>query len=295
MAGPLAVIGQGNGGLVARRFLIDHPTTTRIARLVTYGTPHLGADYGYWCNAAAIPAVQQLGGMFGRLVAALGASGGCANPTAVGGVRDVTFTCVNGEPQTSAFLDDLNGATLPPSIAYSSIAGVWGASGWNAGVLPQGGVRALDCQSQTWDGLAPVSSQVLPVPNGRSLESERFTETEGNDLSTIFCGLNTRCQVIRMTGPVEMTVSRDSDARKIARQLSEIPGAAFMTKVVGVDETVFVTLPLAASGEQYTVTVTPRAGASGTYTFGVAVGGGPATTTVHAVPAVSATHTVNVP
>jgi hypothetical protein len=284
---PVALVGHGTGGLAARQYLVETQNeNNRVAELVTYGSPHRGADTAFWCAAAANPAVTSLGGVFGRLVAALSISGACTSPTAVGGVRDTQFTCVSGQPQLSAFLSST--VSLPPSVTtYTSVVSHWEAVEWNASALPNQGQRTADCLPAAWDGLVPSTSADLGTTGlvedtVRVLQTERFQVSEGNDLSSILCSLNPECVVIRVHSPVELTVT-DGTGRRVSRTLAEIPGAAFIAPVIGGDEIATVLLPLAAAGETFLVELSPKPDAAETdlFTLEYFVGGQRSTVTAN--------------
>ncbi len=211
----VTLVGQGNGGLAARQYLAESQNVLgRVSSLVTYGSAHRGADTGYWCAAASAPGVSSLGGVFGRVIAGLTASTACANPDGVGGTRDVQFTCPVGvtDPLLSAFLSQ--NITLPDSVAYTSIVGGWQAHGWNAAILPDGGRRADDCLSGEWDGLVPrtsadLNTALVTTSQVQVIRSDRFTETEGDNLASVFCALS-RCAVVRADTPVEVVVTTPS-------------------------------------------------------------------------------------
>jgi hypothetical protein len=129
VSGPVALVGHGAGGLAAREYLAQSQNDAgRVAQLVTYGTPHRGADMAYWCRAAADAAASTAGGVFGTILSALATSSACAEPLTIGGVRDVAFSCGADSPDLllSEFLSRT--APLPDSVAYTSIVGTWVAS-----------------------------------------------------------------------------------------------------------------------------------------------------------------------
>jgi triacylglycerol esterase/lipase EstA (alpha/beta hydrolase family) len=292
VVGPVALVGQGNGGLAARYFL--HKTSNvdgAVEKLVTYGSAHRGADTAYWCQAALDPNVTTMGGAFDRLVKGLTASGGCTNPAAVGGVRDVQFTCDDTGPQMSAFLSPspLLPDQLPDNVAYTAIVSGWQAHGWNAALLPNGGVRGTDCLSTEWDGLVPRSSADLNetpllVSPAKVLSSERFTEAEGADIASIFCALSNACAVLRADAPVDVVLTAPS-GRQMARTVSELPGAGFMTPVETDGALSTIVVPFAESGS-YQVVVTARPGylPSARYSIRLVLGGSATT--------VASSHTV---
>jgi hypothetical protein len=191
-----------------------------------------------------------MGGVFGSLLSAIGASGGCLTPGTVGGVRDVSFTCPTGgaDPSVSGFL--AGGAALPPGVAYTSIVSSWTPSGWNQTRLPRGGARPDDCLGAAWDGLTPAASAevnaagLLSSP-ARSVPSDRFYASQGGDLAAIFCALNADCVILRTTAGTGLRVT-GPDGRSVSGTLAEIPGASFISP--GGDSAAII-LPFVSAGE----------------------------------------------
>jgi hypothetical protein len=273
MAGPVTIVAQGTAGEAARRYLVDHPINPRVARLISLGSPHQGADTNYWCGTVGDAGVTALGGIFTQLRGNLETSGGCTTPASVGGVRDVQYTCVNGAPQLNAFLDDLHQSTMPAGVSLASVVSFWEASDANAKVLPNGGARSLDCESTSWNGLVPTSSATAPEASAKYLTGERFTESEGNDIANVLCSMNAKCLVIELTSSAaEMSVTLDG--LTVSRQVSEIPGAAFITRSTNDGSVDTVILPLTSGGDSVTVAVSQKGTATGTYTLQSSLGGG---------------------
>lgn len=291
----VAVVGEGTGGLAARRFMIDTPAEAgRIGRLVTLDTPHQGADTSYWCSIVNTPAqnaaVSALGGGFERMIAALAASSAC-DATPPGGVRDVQATCSGSTVQLGTFLDFLAQSALPGTATYSSITGTWTASPWNASVLPGGGARTNDCAGSAWDGLVPRTSSPLndSVQTTRIVESDRFHESGSNDVASIFCALNNKCLVVEVTGNV--TLSLTGTAGTTSQTVATLPGAAFQSRIEAGQLVQSVVVPFALGGDDYDVTIQPG---TGTYTLKSRVGGA-APTTIVSGSSTAATYDVDVP
>jgi hypothetical protein len=260
----VALAGHGTGALAARKYLqTSQNGDGRVAEFISYGAPHLGADTAYWCAASGNPSVSGLGGVFGQVLTALTASGACANPAGVGGVRDTLFTCVDDQVSLNPFLAD--DTSVPNTVLYTSVASAWRAVPWDAMVLPGSGRRSADCLGADWDGLAPSLSQDfnntgLLLDAARTLPSERFAASEGHNIASVFCGLEAKCLVVQATAGVEISVA-DPLGRTVSRQVTEIPGAGFETPYVEESDLQTVVIPFVTTGT-YTVTVTGKSGVS---------------------------------
>jgi hypothetical protein len=242
---PIALVGHGSGGLAARGYLAaSRNADGAVGTLVSVGAPHRGADTGTWCRALAEPVLLP-GGVWGRLAAALAASGACADANAVGGVRDVAYTCAEDSVHVSGFLAAAR--PLPDNVAYAAVAGSTTAASVG------GSTRRADCLSGAWDGWVPASSADLTAAGitagpVRTLASTRMHANLGNDVSGVLCTLNPRCLVIRTSSPVNVAVV-GPDGRGISRTLSEIPGASFRGPADPTGGATTVVLPVTPAGE----------------------------------------------
>jgi hypothetical protein len=147
---------------------------------------------------------------------------------------------------------------LPGSVAYAAVIGAPAF----AGALD---ARRADCLSAAWDGWVPASSADLGaagIAQGavRAISSARAHADLGNDLTSVLCGLNPHCLVIRTSSSVELSIVAP-DGRRISRTLSEIPGATFRAPQGNSGDWTTIVLPVTPAGE-YRIDVGLRPGES---------------------------------
>jgi hypothetical protein len=284
---PFVLVAHSNGGLAARDFMTRTPSPQDprglppIAKMITYGTPHRGADVQRLVENMVVnlePLIFYNCGPF--------ATQGCIDDVnsmialfeSPAGATDVRFVCnpsgVGSKPAySSGFLKDLSTRAFPdgPTL-YVAIGGTSTA---NYPVWPfDSGQRQPDCLLPTWDGLVPLASADLgqvenPPPQSKVRpfsHTDRNHNDEGSDFSSILCALDDNCAVVEVHSPVDIEVTAPS-GRKIAIGLTSIPGASYMNvpEADGHDgATVLIPFP---EGGQYTIKAMPKAGALSTDTF----------------------------
>ena len=246
-------VAHSNGGLAVRDYLSRYiglaPDPGRtVSRLVTYGTPHLGADL--------------LGGLLIQIALGLGP----------GGARDAVFSCAGSTIVLSSFLYNLYLRPLPTEVSYFSIAG---HSDSRSNLLQglRGDHRGSDCHSEHWDGLVPISSAdlrratILPVTH---IETNQPHLGQGNDFPTILCAIQSTCMQIKVMSPVDLEVTAP-DGGQMFRDLAAIPGASYMRiEAESGHETATVLIPFPLPGE-YRIQAVPKPGAAPTDTFTISV------------------------
>jgi hypothetical protein len=251
----IQVVAHSNGGIAARSYIekFSAEADANFSRLVTYGTPHLGADV---FNFLGIP----IGSSIPILGQILGPSG-----------SQVQFGCLGSTIILGAFLGDLDRSPLiQHNIEYTSIIGQIST---NRPLLSLNNF----CESAEWDGLVPVTSANLnnigSFSSGGGLFKPMATLTtnhvhpgQGNDFPAILCALDSSCAMFQKFSPIDMEVTAP-DGRIMARDFSAIPGASYMNfpDTAG-HETATVLIPFPLGG-QYTVRAIPQPGALPTDTF----------------------------
>lgn len=290
---PLILVAHSNGGLAARDFITRFPTgARRISRLITYGTPHRGADVPVSWLADAI----------------------------FDGARDAQFTC-SPDLKFSNFLTDLNTKTLPSSIEYVSLYGASRSNGLPLSILQpfdtlfRDGDRQADCHSPQWDGLVPVSSadlsQVDPLVIGSStirvLATKHTHMGQGDDSPSILCALDSNCAMFQVSSPVPIFLvapvidriastfagaagSQDKspvdidviapDGSRMGTTFAGIAGASYMN-IIGDNgqETITALVPFPQGGA-YTIKAFPREGSLPTDSFTIMLTQNGITTTI---------------
>jgi len=132
--------------------------------------------------------------------------------------------------------------------------------------------RTLDCHSEFWDGLVPITSADLnfakvTTQHVRTLTTSRFhVGEEGNDFPAILCALDQNCAEYDGHSPVDIEVIAPS-GRKMAKDFVSIPGASYMTIPENAGHEGAIVLIPFPEGGQYTVKATPKPGAQPTDTF----------------------------
>lgn len=247
----LVLMAHSNGGLAARDFIGLFADANQISDLITYGTPHRGADL-FTVPEAPFAAVTA-------------------------GAQDAEFTCTNGTVNLSPFLAELGATTLPLNINYTAISSVLSHSVKVSAVFGVVHVtipaeRVSDCQSAKWDGLVPQSSANFEdaPPGSRRLSTNTFHSDQGNDFPTILCALNPACIQINVFSPVDVAISAP-DGNIIAKNVTSIPGASY----VAIDDapghqTVSALIPFPQGGN-YTIMPTAKAGALPSDTFTITI------------------------
>ena len=283
----LAIVAHSNGGLAARSFLTNPPDPTispgpeAVAQLVTYGTPHRGADIEIWSNIIDLIGAQGACSPLIRSIATVLGYDDCqkfiedltALPSAEG-ARDAGFEC-NDEKEIilSPFLDRLEQKKLPENVKYSSIISHDTANlGLYPSLFPLGNRGFTDdCHSKRWDGLVPTSSADLGLSDSISkpltkIENGQFHAGQGNDFSSILTALYRLSLAVEALSPVSVVVTAPDD-RKISSEIVEIPGASYNEFEDADDHTKTVVLiPLTIEGS-YRINVIPKTDASPTDTY----------------------------
>jgi len=245
---PVSLVAHSNGGFAARAFLVDHEVAAQdVAELVTYGTPHRGADVKSTVFGIIYPfsLIKQ------------------------GAIESSFEDCdANNQPILSSFLEELNGKQLPDDIRYTSIIG-------HDHTVVLSGHREDDCHEKHWDGLVPRSSADLNTvgvtsKRVRTLETNEFHIGQGNDFSAILWALDPHPFNIKVLSPVDIEVIAP-DGRSIARHFTSIPGASHI-EVEDEDghTTTNVLIPFSLAGD-YEIKVTPKPEASPTDTYTIEV------------------------
>jgi flagellar hook assembly protein FlgD/pimeloyl-ACP methyl ester carboxylesterase len=272
---PATIVAHSNGGLAARSYLSEgtrrEARTAFVQELITYGTPHRGAD---------------IDGTISWKVHWPGPTQGFyflsnAGSLLFDGARDARFACGLlglGSLRQSDFLN--RARPLPAGIRYGAIVGHW---------HPYQGLRRLiwdghrglvdDCHSKHWDGLVPISSANLSLAEVTAdpvaiYQSDRFHTAQGGDFSSVLCALDSDCTRFSVRSPVELEVISPSGERQ-GRTVAEIPGASFVTiEDEGEEHIDQVIVPFPVRGT-YRVRLTPKAGAlpEDTFTLEIDVGG----------------------
>jgi len=293
----LSLVAHSNGGLAARRFLASaSPRVTMVKQLVTYGTPHAGADVEYVAEllskvATATSAIDyvrlgidvvsvidlpSLTATLNEFVAGFGFSaqrvGLQPSATLSDIVRayantpqalDARFSCVPG--QSSSFLESLPNA-LPLSL--SEFVAISGANLWLN--------RRADCLAASWDMLVPTLSAepTRPSPT-RTLRTDRNHVQQTQDVASLLCAVQgVSCLEVRVFSPVDIEIS-DPAGRVLSAAFVGIPNAARyqLTAEDGHEFTTF-RIPFALPGA-YHVRVTPKPDAQpgDTYSITTVLGG----------------------
>ncbi len=268
----VSIVAHSTGGLAARDFLTRFAgATQRVAELITYGTPHRGADVDAVFNANR------------HSFCVDGADPICLHFSQSSGALDARFKCAGTNPDSpyypgrpadgQTFLQDLSGKQIPSGIRYTSALGVSTNNDWP---LPDGERNGGqdDCHSAQWDGLVPRSSADLAQADAivrgtasiRTLTTNQTHMGQGNDFPTILCALDSNCTMFRVLSPVDIDVIAP-DTTRIGPTFTGIPGASYM-KVVedSGHETATILIPYPIGG-QYTVKAFPKPGALPTDTF----------------------------
>ena len=253
MARAIQIVAHSNGGLAARSYIERFPVeaNANFSRLVTYGTPHLGADVLGYANGFGVIGLQSEG------------------------AREATFVCLGSTTVLSDFLFNLDQQILiQHNIEYVSIIG------------KISGERSNDCQSKFWDSLVPITSANLNNVGSGSISKPVATLTtsrthgdQGNDFPAILCGLDPNCAVFQVLSPVDIEVTAPN-GQKMARDYSAISGASYMniTEDDG-HESATVLIPFPQGG-QYTISASPKPGTLPTDTFTITLTQNGVTTTI---------------
>jgi hypothetical protein len=295
---PYTIVAHSNGGLVARDYitrpLSDPRSLPPISKLVTYGTPHRGAD---------VPSlVKNLRSAFGVISAVIcgpfvdsecysALSSYIDEKETTPGATDPAFACsppaiVGGlVTYPSEFMKDLSTRIFPTGpTRYVSIEGIstvdYPFPPFNFGERPS------DCLSATWDGLIPENSADLskvenppPSTSTRSFQTDRNHSEESTDFPAILCALDDNCLIFRVMSPVDIQVTAPN-GWMIATNSVSIPGASYMRIPEGngnYGATVLIPFP---QGGAYEITATPQPGAQQTDTFTILQIQGATTTTI---------------
>ncbi len=275
---PLTLVAHSNGGLAARACLLDrHPgCLSSVAEVITYGTPHRGADVD--TLRSKLSYVPNLPWLVLRPDWAAELRDYTNKLQQAQGAQEAKFTCGSAnnlelsealqsyQKPLPAFFGD--GRSDMP-IIYTSIAGV------NKGLslpLPGGlflplpvGDRPSDCHSPEWDSLVPLSSAHMLEAKRQHL-TDRSHIGQGDDFTTILCALDTRCAELRLHSPVDMEVIAPNGG-KLAKNFAGIAGASYMEVQDAnghVTATAIIPFP---QGGNYQVNVLPKPGSSPTDTF----------------------------
>jgi len=282
---PLDVVAHSNGGLAGRAFLVNHTAAAQedVASLITYGTPHRGADIDSLVEiknellellGAGSVAATILSGrvaiLFGFVSFEEWVNDYVDRLQSTQGARDAALLGCDeeNEPELSEFLELLNATPLPATIDYTSIVG-HDHSLFFLGVLGPVtlfGHRLEDCHEEHWDGLVPTSSADLneagvTADAVRRMTTSRFHAGQGNDFAAILWALDPHPLSIEAMSPVDIEVTAP-DGRSISGERTSIPGAAYSEfENSEAHTTIIVLVPFPLAGD-YEITVTPKPGAS---------------------------------
>jgi pimeloyl-ACP methyl ester carboxylesterase len=276
---PITIVSHSNGGLASRYFVTNYKgASQRVARLVTYGTPHRGA--------AVDEVVASLGIVCtGNIL--------CSRDDAQGAL-DAKFTCKGnaivypGRPADQRFfLKDLDQQALPNQIKYTAALGI-SQNNWP---LPdRRNTEEYPCHSAEWDGLVPESSadlaqaepavlQALEPGAIRTITTNKTHLAQTGDFATILCATDPNCAIFQVHSPVDIDVIAP-DQTRIGTTFAGIPGASYMNVfAAGGHDTATVLIPFPQGG-QYTVKATPKTGALPTDTFSITLTQNGLTTTL---------------
>jgi pimeloyl-ACP methyl ester carboxylesterase len=294
---PFVIIAHSNGGLAARDYVTRQSADPRsivpITKLITYGTPHRGADVQKFVQNAKTPVTVAACGPFpteecqnniASLISSLESSDAAA---------DASFTCQPPDTPASrvtypsTFLNALSAREWPSP--GPNLVAIVGTSTANVPFSPLdfGDRRTIDdCHSAKWDGLVPIDSADItrienppPVSTARAFQTDRNHVQEGSDVPAILCGLDDNCAEFRVLSPVDIEL-RTPSGHEMARAVSSIPGASYMT--IPEDDghegaTVLIPFP---EGGQYAIQATPKPGALPTDTFTITLTQNGVTTTI---------------
>lgn len=272
-----SIVGWSMGGLAARAYIQETSPGTapnRISDLITLGTPHKGVDLSF-LRSPITSYFAQLAGLENVLDSqgATAMDGGCV---ANGDSTDY----VN---QLSPFLYQIDIASgLPAGIRYTTVSGV-----------PLSGIHSDECntplvyivppQIQT-DWVVPVTSSTFTgtapnVPLWYSFNRDDNHLDLPDDVTAILCALDHSCAMLSVFSPVDIQV-KAPNGQTISSTLTTMPGAEYrnITEANG-HETASVLIPFPQGG-QYTVTATPKPGASPTDTFTINLTQNGTTTTI---------------
>lgn len=272
----VTVVAHSNGGLAARASLTvlqgSAGLPADVRTLVTYGTPHRGADVD-----GLVLRLRLYGFFWGPIWGAdLNVFLDALENTQ--GAKDARFQCQDSEaiyPDSQIFLPfpwGLTGLPLAPSVRYVSIFSHYHMD------FPFLSHRGLldDCHSRHWDGLVPTDSANLstdPAASGRAvvqIETDRFHAGQGSDVVPLLCALSTNCSVFQAHSPVDIEVE-DPLGERIGPTLVGIPAARYAeipTDTGDEDAHVYIPFPLAGT---YTVRAIPKEGALPTDRFSIDV------------------------
>jgi pimeloyl-ACP methyl ester carboxylesterase len=259
--GQISIVAHSMGGLAARACIQDPTTqcvaTSKIADLVTLGTPHWGVDSSYLRTFHFVPYIAKLLG-WADLPAVQSSRG----------LIDMDSGCVangdaSGATPVSGFLYTLNSSTLPPQIRYVVESG--NVFYYNDECYPSSGKRVFT------DGVVPTTSATLngliPTPRVWWLLETGYSHVDmTSGVTGILCALDQNCLELQVMSPVDIQVTAPN-GQAISNNFTSMPGAEYMN-VVNADEheTATVLIPFPQGG-QYTVTATPKPGTQTTDTF----------------------------
>jgi hypothetical protein len=249
------------GGLAARACIQDASAqcldSSKIADLVTLGTPHWGVDSSY-LRSFSIQAflIKMFKGW--DLPAVLSSQG----------LIDMDSGCVaNGDPSgtipMSDFLTKLNSSTLPTQIRYVVESGNYLYH--NDECEPSSGKQVftdlvVPTTSATLNGLTVVPQVWSLLPTGLA-----HIDMPAH-IGGILCALDQNCLLLQVMSPVDIQVTA-LNGQKISNNFTSMPGAEY-TNVVNENghEIAMVLIPFPEGG-QYIIAVTPKPGAQPSDTF----------------------------
>jgi N-acetylneuraminic acid mutarotase len=283
----IAVIGHSLGGLALRSGLTEPQLNSlmpHVARLITYGTPHLGVDpldsesaLDLTQGPAPHPLLEPvwLGGfVFESVVHWLATF---AQSTAA--YRDTRIECGNGARKLPDFLSNLG---LPTQVdRFVSIGG-------SLGLLGNTLTSSLkDCDIGDWDILVPTfSANMKNVPH-HGLDDSRFRSLlrkqihlgQPEDVGALMCALDDSCLVVTVHSPVDVALIAP-DGSRLSKDRFEIPGGSFESfdDAPG-HETATLLVPFAGA-QTYRLQVVPKPDAAPNATYSIEVTTGGVTTVV---------------
>lgn len=285
VSGKVSLIAHSMGGIAARRYLAAQPdeARNRVAEFITYGSPNWGAPYGAIGDAIQSSVISNIPIPFTNI--SLASLADLFPVFRSGGARDTTVQCLNGQIDFSsnAFLNNLRSVPLPSGIRYFSIRGHSHDYIDHLSDLPASS-SLLNCFSDHWDFFIPLDSAnlgAIPIgaPAGQTLLTQgpvgllttnRNHLQETGDFSAILCALDPRCFVLTTRSPVDVEITAP-DGRSLGKQLTEIPGAAYMELDDEIGHPIATTMIVFPLPGDYAIKVTPKTGAASTDTYTIEI------------------------
>lgn len=267
VAEPLTVVAHSNGGLALRSYLTSvDQGETEIGHVVTYGTPHRGADVQGFTELIELIVSRIIpGASLTEAVLLSGLSDVAGFLVSQPAALDASFACGPSGLELSPFLESID-VPLPDGPMYTSIVGH----------LPLIH-RTEDCHSAHWDGLVPTSSADLGQAGLvrrdriRTLYTSKFHAfRQGGDYPGILCGIDENCMEVRVFSPVRVEVQAP-DGRVLAHDRAEIPAAELFVVENEAEHPVMIARVPGPLPGTYRLALTPKDDALPTDTFSIEI------------------------